>query len=177
MFSSFMTGNYDGSALMEFKSSIGIAEVDSCIFSNTFKLDQFCKDYNIYTAIDSCSGQRSKQLLSIEKYLEIVIQKQLESVPPYFLNYSTAYPERLGESESYCSQLETLDVFKLCHEFVSPVFFEENCKHDYCGCISTSDVHCYCSAMSAYELECAKHGVELTWRNTVAACALDCPEG
>ena len=43
--------------------------------------------------------------------------------------------------------------------------------------LTTSDDYCYCSAMSAYEMACAKYGVEYKWRASIGVCDPTCPGG
>ena len=69
-------------------------------------------------------------------------------------------------------------MFQVCHDFVDPHSFIQFCKHDYCGCITThGDDSCYCSAMAAYEVTCAKHGIHIAWRHLVPACQQNCGLG
>ena len=90
----------------------------------------------------------------------------------------TLYPERIIDSENHCSLLLDLEVFQVCHDFVDPHSFIQFCKHDYCGCITThGDDSCYCSAMAAYEVTCAKHGIHIAWRHLVPACQQNCGLG
>ena len=66
----------------------------------------------------------------------------------------------------------------MCHDFVDPHSFVQFCKHDYCGCITThGDDSCYCSAMAAYEVTCAKHGIHIVWRPLVPECQQTCGLG
>ncbi|MCI4393255.1 hypothetical protein PGIGA_G00155360 [Pangasianodon gigas] len=63
------------------------------------------------------------------------------------------------------------EVFAVCHEHVSPMAFQLQCRADVCRC-GTS---CLCSALAHYTRTCRKHNIIIEFRSHVPECAVTCP--
>ncbi|XP_072527000.1 otogelin, partial [Salminus brasiliensis] len=63
------------------------------------------------------------------------------------------------------------EVFAVCHEHVSPVGFQLQCRADVCKC----GTPCLCSALAHYARTCRKHNVIIEFRSHVPECSLACP--
>uniref|UniRef100_A0AAR2K3K7 Otogelin n=1 Tax=Pygocentrus nattereri TaxID=42514 RepID=A0AAR2K3K7_PYGNA len=63
------------------------------------------------------------------------------------------------------------EVFAVCHEHVSPVGFQLQCRADVCRC----GTPCLCSALAHYARTCRKHNVIIDFRSHVQECFVACP--
>uniref|UniRef100_A0A8B9JBM9 Otogelin n=1 Tax=Astyanax mexicanus TaxID=7994 RepID=A0A8B9JBM9_ASTMX len=63
------------------------------------------------------------------------------------------------------------EVFAVCHEHVSPVGFQLQCRADVCKC----GTPCLCSALAHYARTCRKHNVIIEFRSHVPECSVACP--
>ncbi|XP_036439819.1 otogelin isoform X3 [Colossoma macropomum] len=63
------------------------------------------------------------------------------------------------------------EVFAVCHEHVSPVGFQLQCRADVCRC----GTPCLCSALAHYARTCRKHNVIIDFRSHVHECSVACP--
>uniref|UniRef100_A0A4W4EJF8 Otogelin n=1 Tax=Electrophorus electricus TaxID=8005 RepID=A0A4W4EJF8_ELEEL len=61
------------------------------------------------------------------------------------------------------------EVFAVCHEYVSPMVFQLQCRADVCRC----GTPCLCSALAHYTRACRKHNVIIEFRLCFAA--VTCP--
>uniref|UniRef100_T1IP83 BMP-binding endothelial regulator protein n=1 Tax=Strigamia maritima TaxID=126957 RepID=T1IP83_STRMM len=71
----------------------------------------------------------------------------------------------------HCNALKSV-VFVKCHRRVNPVL---SCLLDMCECPEKR--RCYCEALTAYAHECARAGIQLSWRNETDCLAVTCPRG
>ncbi|MGH0154461.1 UNVERIFIED_CONTAM: hypothetical protein FKN15_043994, partial [Acipenser sinensis] len=79
------------------------------------------------------------------------------------------------QAASYASEMcEILnaELFALCHEYLNPAPFYQQCKSDTCKCGET----CLCAALAHYARQCRKHGVIIDFRAHVSECAVQCQE-
>ena len=75
----------------------------------------------------------------------------------------TVHVQRAGEAERMCSVLKR-NPFTKCHHVVNPdEGYLHSCKYDVCGC--QDGTKCLCTAVASYTHDCARHGVEIKWRN------------
>ena len=75
----------------------------------------------------------------------------------------TVHVQRANEAERMCNILKQ-NPFTKCHHVVNPdEGYLHCCKYDVCGC--QDGIKCLCSAVASYTHDCAKHGVEIEWRN------------
>ncbi|XP_060714805.1 otogelin [Tachysurus vachellii] len=65
----------------------------------------------------------------------------------------------------------TQEVFAVCHEHVSPMAFQLQCRADVCRC----GTPCLCSALAHYTRICRKHNIIIEFRSHVPECAVTCP--
>uniref|UniRef100_A0A673LF66 Otogelin-like n=1 Tax=Sinocyclocheilus rhinocerous TaxID=307959 RepID=A0A673LF66_9TELE len=65
----------------------------------------------------------------------------------------------------------TQEVFSACHEYVSPVGFQLQCRADVCKC----GAPCLCSILAHYARTCRRHGVIIEFRSHLPECAITCP--
>ncbi|XP_051757713.1 otogelin-like isoform X6 [Ctenopharyngodon idella] len=65
----------------------------------------------------------------------------------------------------------TQEVFSACHEYVSPVGFQLQCRADVCKC----GAPCLCSILAHYARTCRRHGVIIEFRSHLPECAILCP--
>uniref|UniRef100_A0A8C1G9J5 Otogelin n=1 Tax=Cyprinus carpio TaxID=7962 RepID=A0A8C1G9J5_CYPCA len=65
----------------------------------------------------------------------------------------------------------TQEVFSACHEYVSPVGFQLQCRADVCRC----GAPCLCSILAHYTRTCRRHGVIIEFRSHLPECAITCP--
>ncbi|ROK23437.1 Otogelin [Anabarilius grahami] len=65
----------------------------------------------------------------------------------------------------------TQEVFSACHEYVSPVGFQLQCRADVCKC----GAPCLCSILAHYARTCMRHGVIIEFRSHLPECAILCP--
>ncbi|XP_058237297.1 otogelin isoform X1 [Hemibagrus wyckioides] len=65
----------------------------------------------------------------------------------------------------------TQEVFAVCHEHVSPMAFQLQCRADVCRC----GTPCLCSALAHYIRTCRKHNIIIEFRSHVPECAVTCP--
>ncbi|XP_073764936.1 otogelin isoform X2 [Danio rerio] len=65
----------------------------------------------------------------------------------------------------------TQEVFSACHEYVSPVGFQLQCRADVCKCGAL----CLCSILAHYARTCRRHGVIIEFRSHLPECAVSCP--
>ncbi|XP_030829869.1 SCO-spondin-like [Strongylocentrotus purpuratus] len=89
---------------------------------------------------------------------------------------SEADEERARVADQQCSQLLD-DMFAACQQVVDPQPFVTACEEDVCAC-TTAHLHdetCKCASFSAYALECARRGVQVSWRSHYS-CPYECPE-
>ncbi|KAI4892619.1 hypothetical protein NFI96_005905, partial [Prochilodus magdalenae] len=63
------------------------------------------------------------------------------------------------------------EVFAVCHEHVSPVSFQLQCRADVCRC----GTPCLCSALAHYARTCRKQNVIIEFRSLVPECSVTCP--
>uniref|UniRef100_A0A671S0L1 Otogelin-like n=1 Tax=Sinocyclocheilus anshuiensis TaxID=1608454 RepID=A0A671S0L1_9TELE len=63
------------------------------------------------------------------------------------------------------------EVFSACHEYVSPVGFQLQCRADVCKC----GAPCLCSILAHYARTCRRHGVIIEFRSHLPECAITCP--
>ncbi|XP_034155631.2 otogelin [Pangasianodon hypophthalmus] len=63
------------------------------------------------------------------------------------------------------------EVFAVCHEHVSPMAFQLQCRADVCRC----GTPCLCSALAHYTRTCRKHSIIIEFRSHVPECAVTCP--
>ncbi|KAG1943166.1 otogelin-like protein [Pimephales promelas] len=63
------------------------------------------------------------------------------------------------------------EVFSACHEYVSPVAFQLQCRADVCKC----GAPCLCSILAHYARTCRRHGVIIEFRSHLPECAVSCP--
>nr|XP_055062769.1 otogelin isoform X3 [Misgurnus anguillicaudatus] len=63
------------------------------------------------------------------------------------------------------------EVFAACHEYVSPVGFQLQCRADVCKC----GAPCLCSVLAHYARTCRRHGVIIEFRSHLPECAISCP--
>uniref|UniRef100_A0A8C1YUL6 Otogelin n=1 Tax=Cyprinus carpio TaxID=7962 RepID=A0A8C1YUL6_CYPCA len=63
------------------------------------------------------------------------------------------------------------EVFSACHEYVSPVGFQLQCRADVCKC----GAPCLCSILAHYARTCRRHGVITEFRSHLPECAITCP--
>ncbi|XP_052458890.1 otogelin-like [Carassius gibelio] len=63
------------------------------------------------------------------------------------------------------------EVFSACHEYVSPVGFQLQCRADVCRC----GAPCLCSILAHYARTCRRHGVIIEFRSHLPECAITCP--
>ncbi|XP_026866300.2 otogelin [Electrophorus electricus] len=63
------------------------------------------------------------------------------------------------------------EVFAVCHEYVSPMVFQLQCRADVCRC----GTPCLCSALAHYTRACRKHNVIIEFRLHVPECSVTCP--
>ncbi|XP_066510116.1 otogelin-like [Hoplias malabaricus] len=63
------------------------------------------------------------------------------------------------------------EAFAVCHEHVSPVSYQLQCRADVCRC-GTS---CLCSALAHYARTCRKHGIIIEFRSYIPECSVTCP--
>lgn len=75
----------------------------------------------------------------------------------------TVHVQRASEAERRCNILKE-NPFSKCHNVVNPdEGYLHSCKYDMCGC--QDGTKCLCSAIASYTHDCARHGVEVVWRN------------
>ena len=75
----------------------------------------------------------------------------------------TVHVQRASEAEKMCNVLKQ-PPFTKCHHVVNPdEGYLQSCKYDVCGC--QDGTSCLCSAVATYTHDCARHGVEIIWRN------------
>ncbi|CAM4525951.1 unnamed protein product [Leuciscus chuanchicus] len=65
----------------------------------------------------------------------------------------------------------TQEVFSACHEYVSPVAFQLQCRADVCKC----GAPCLCSILAHYARTCRRHGVIIEFRSHLPECVVSCP--
>ncbi|XP_058637642.1 otogelin [Onychostoma macrolepis] len=65
----------------------------------------------------------------------------------------------------------TQEVFSACHEYVSPVGFQLQCRADVCKC----GAPCLCSILAHYARTCRRQGVIIEFRSYLPECAITCP--
>lgn len=58
------------------------------------------------------------------------------------------------------------EVFDACHEYVSPVGYQLQCRADVCKC----GAPCLCSILAHYARTCRRHGVIIEFRSHVPEC-------
>jgi len=58
------------------------------------------------------------------------------------------------------------EVFSACHEYVSPVAFQLQCRADVCKC----GAPCLCSILAHYARTCRRHGVIIEFRSHLPEC-------
>ncbi|XP_056591424.1 otogelin [Triplophysa dalaica] len=63
------------------------------------------------------------------------------------------------------------EVFAACHEYVSPMGYQLQCRADVCKC----GAPCLCSILAHYARTCRRHGVIVEFRSHVTECAIACP--
>ncbi|XP_077177563.1 mucin-5B-like isoform X1 [Paroedura picta] len=83
-----------------------------------------------------------------------------------------AQPLKLALGQKQCSIINS-EIFKPCHNKVSPMPYYEACVSDFCGCDSVGDSECFCTAVAAYSWSCSRAGVCIDWR-TPTACPVFC---
>ena len=75
----------------------------------------------------------------------------------------SVHVQRSNEAERKCSILNK-PPFTKCHHIIDPnEGYYQSCKYDVCGC--QDGTQCLCSAIATYTHDCARHGVEVGWRN------------
>ncbi|XP_069480097.1 mucin-5B-like isoform X2 [Ambystoma mexicanum] len=78
-------------------------------------------------------------------------------------------------ADLWCPMLRG-SIFAECLPHVDPTPYFKRCKYDVCNSDSPEDA--LCGVLSAYALQCAKHGVNITgWRADVCDPASSCPSG
>ncbi|XP_069480100.1 mucin-2-like isoform X3 [Ambystoma mexicanum] len=78
-------------------------------------------------------------------------------------------------ADLWCPMI-TGSIFATCVPHVDPTPYFKRCKYDVCNSDSPEDA--LCGLLSAYALQCAKHGVNITgWRADVCDPASSCPSG
>lgn len=60
----------------------------------------------------------------------------------------------------------TQEMFSACHEYVSPVGFQLQCRADVCKCGAL----CLCSILAHYARTCRRHGVIIEFRSHLPEC-------
>ncbi|XP_032894112.1 otogelin-like protein isoform X1 [Amblyraja radiata] len=73
-------------------------------------------------------------------------------------------------SSTMCDLLNQ-DLFALCHTFVNPSVYYQQCRYDACKCGSL----CMCTALAHYAYLCAKHKIFIDFRSDVSDCGVVCP--
>lgn len=58
------------------------------------------------------------------------------------------------------------EVFAACHEYVSPMGYQLQCRADVCKC----GAPCLCSILAHYARTCRRHGVIVEFRSHVTEC-------
>ena len=68
----------------------------------------------------------------------------------------------------YASQCEVLlgSVFALCHGYISPNIYQQQCRYQACRCGSS----CLCTVLAHYAYLCSKQGVNINFRSEVSEC-------
>ncbi|XP_028403857.1 mucin-2-like isoform X2 [Dendronephthya gigantea] len=85
-----------------------------------------------------------------------------------------AHVQRRDEAERMCNILKKAP-FTKCHHVVNiDEGYFQSCKYDVCGC--QDGTKCLCSAIASYTHACARHGVEIDWRNPSISpeCSIHC---
>ncbi|NXH23253.1 SSPO protein, partial [Bucco capensis] len=73
-----------------------------------------------------------------------------------------------------CHELTRPSCFQPCHQVVDLEPFLELCLAEVCAC--QDGQQCLCPVLGAYARECAREGMELSWRNQ-SFCSLQCDGG
>ncbi|XP_037103954.1 otogelin [Syngnathus acus] len=63
------------------------------------------------------------------------------------------------------------DLFSPCHEYLSPVPFQQQCRSDTCKCGTA----CLCSALAHYARHCRRFSIVIDFRSHILDCAVTCP--
>ncbi|XP_077419533.1 otogelin [Vanacampus margaritifer] len=93
----------------------------------------------------------------------------LSLIPPQ-LDPCDTHQQAAAYASEMCDILNR-DLFSACHEYLSPVPFQQQCRSDTCKCGTA----CFCSALAHYARHCRRFSVIIDFRSHVHECAVTCP--
>lgn len=146
-----------------FSAPSGMIESTPYLFGNAWRVSSACVPRPSLPQLDPCDTHQQAG----DTFTLLCITQRLFKLQ---VLRGSVWLERLTViSAAYavekCDVL-TQEVFSACHEYVSPVGFQLQCRADVCRC----GAPCLCSILAHYTRTCRRHGVIIEFRSHLPEC-------